>query len=67
MNHACRHSLKTVIIAGALALSAQLSASARDIVPLRGYEAGTAEAIIGRVFETSADLSGRFLQVLGHS
>jgi hypothetical protein len=32
-----RHWLKTVILAGALALGAQLSASAREVVAFRGY------------------------------
>jgi lipoprotein-anchoring transpeptidase ErfK/SrfK len=36
-----RHWLKIAVVAGALALSAQLSASAREIVSFRGYEAGT--------------------------
>jgi lipoprotein-anchoring transpeptidase ErfK/SrfK len=40
MNHAGRHWLKTVIIAGALALSA-LPASARELVALHGYQSGT--------------------------
>ena len=37
-----RHWLKTVVLAGALALSAQLSAAAREVVPFgRDYAAGS--------------------------
>jgi lipoprotein-anchoring transpeptidase ErfK/SrfK len=36
-----RYWLKAAVVAGALALNAPLPASARDIVSLRGYEAGT--------------------------
>jgi lipoprotein-anchoring transpeptidase ErfK/SrfK len=36
-----RHWLKTLVLAGALAVATQLSASAREMVAFRGYQAGT--------------------------